>query len=290
MTVIDEFAPAKVNLTLEVLGKRPDGHHELASLVAFADAGDRVRLDVSKPAGVTVSGPFGESIAGPNLIDVTLKRVAVLAPLLKLGAVHLEKNLPVAAGIGGGSADAAAVLRAIKRANVDAASRIDWMHLAAALGSDVPVCFESRACWMTGRGEHVDALPDLPQLYAVLVNPLVPMPADKTAQVFSALNVPALSNAAARVPPPGPFPTSDAALEFIAARGNALETVACAIAPVAGEIKSTLLKLRGCRYAAVSGGGPTCFGLFESAGVATRAAAEMSTNQPNWWVLSAILR
>ncbi len=150
MTKFKEFAPAKINLTLRVLGRRPDGYHELESLVAFADVGDWVTLDVSKPVGVTTSGPFAGSIAGANLVEVALRRLVIEAPQLRLGSVHLEKNLPVAAGIGGGSADAAAVIRAVKRANAEQVETLDWNAFALRLGADVPVCLISRAAWMTG--------------------------------------------------------------------------------------------------------------------------------------------
>ena len=155
ITVFTEFASAKVNLTLEVLGRRIDGplsgYHDIASLVAFArDAADEVILDTSKPVASSVSGPFGATISGRNLIDVTLAKLAHAAPDLQLGAIHLIKNLPVAAGIGGGSADAAAVLRAVRRANPDHANSVDWLALARSLGADVPVCFENSAAWMTG--------------------------------------------------------------------------------------------------------------------------------------------
>jgi 4-diphosphocytidyl-2-C-methyl-D-erythritol kinase len=288
MTVFTEFAPAKVNLTLEVLGKRPDGYHELASLVAFArDAADVVTLDIAKPVGSDVSGPFGKTISGQNLIDLTLAKLKAAAPELKLGHVHLVKNLPVAAGIGGGSADAAAVLRAVKRANPDRAETVDWHAIARALGADVPVCFENRASWMTGTGIITTPLANVPKLAAVLVNPLQPMPHDKTAQVFRALNAPPMRFEFASPPlPPGPFATALEVFDYMAANGNALDAAACKIAPVIAEVKTALLKIDGCRYAAVSGGGPTCFGVFADN---EKAAAEIARQHPSWWVRAVML-
>jgi 4-diphosphocytidyl-2-C-methyl-D-erythritol kinase len=200
--MITELARAKVNLTLEVLGRRPDGYHELASLVAFAEIGDLITLDPDVPLkigdaadAVTISGPFATSLVGENLIITTLQRLAAVAPGLQIGPIHLAKHLPVAAGIGGGSADAAAMLRAVRHATAGQpqATAVPWAAIAASLGADVPVCVASRACWMTGTGGALTALPGLPTLDVVLVNSLGPVPADKTAQVFRALNAPALA-------------------------------------------------------------------------------------------------
>ena len=182
--MITEVARAKVNLTLEVIGRRPDGYHELASLVAFADIGDKLTLDINRASDISISGPFAPTIAGENLIAVTLRRLLEAEPRLVLGHVHLDKQLPVAAGIGGGSADAAAVIRAVRRANPDLAASIDWTRIGAGLGADVPVCLESKTAWMTGVGEIVTPMRGWPALQAVLVNPMVPAPVDKTAQVF----------------------------------------------------------------------------------------------------------
>ncbi len=282
MTVYKEFAPAKINLTLKVLGKRPDGYHELESLVAFADAGDYVTLDVSKPVGVTMSGPFAASIAGENLLSVTLRRLSEAESRLRLGAVHLEKNLPVAAGIGGGSADAAAVIRAVQRANPEFLSKVDWLSVARSIGADVPVCLESRAAWMTGIGEQVSALSGLPPLNAVLVNPLVPMPPDKTARVFRGLGAAPLAPLEPRSQPPGPFANAAELRAFVKERGNGLQASACQVAPVIADILRALGVTKGCEWAAVSGGGPTCFGVFSSA--QRDAADELQRARPGWWV------
>ena len=286
MTIYREFAPAKVNLTLEVLGRRADGYHELASLVAFAhDVGDEVSLDTSKPAGSEVSGPFAATIAGQNLIDVTLSKLAVAARDLQLGHVHLVKNLPVAAGIGGGSADAGALLRAVRRANPKIEELIDWQAIARSFGADVPVCFENRSAWMTGIGDRVQPLDALPKLAAVLVNPLHPMPADKTAQVFRTLKARPVTAETSRRKP-GPFASAEELLIFMAEHGNALEASACAIAPVIADVKRALSETAGCQYAGVSGGGPTCFGVFADA---IKAAADLQRTHTRWWVHTAVL-
>lgn len=289
MAVFCELAPAKVNLTLEVLGKRPDGYHELKSLVAFArEAVDVVTLDTSKPLRVTVSGPFGGTIAGANLIETTLNVIAREAPELSLGAVHLEKNLPVAAGIGGGSADAAAVIRAVRAANpeIDANGRIDWKSLAASLGADVPVCLAARSVLMSGVGEILEPVV-VPSLAAVLVNPLVPVPVDKTAQVFrnlgaapvrevKPLQAPALGNVAAL-------------LDYLRAHGNDLEAAAAKIVPELSAVKNALSAAHGALISRMSGGGPTCFAVFAETEAAASAAKSIATERPTWWVCAVTL-
>lgn len=290
MTLIREFASAKVNLTLKVLGKRPDGYHELQSLVAFAaTVGDVVTLDTSRPAGVTVSGPFAGSLAGANLIETTMKLIAQEIPGIALGAVHLEKNLPIAAGIGGGSSDAAAVIRAVTRANDIAPGDIDWTPLALRLGADVPVCLASRLSWMTGTGERVQPLvPASPvTFHAIAVNPLLPVPADKTAQVFRALAAPALAAQSSTGMPAAT--TRDEITAVVLNGSNSLEPAARAILPGIGLVLEAIARQPGCRVARMSGGGPTCFGLFDDANSASAAAISLRQQHPDWWIKSAEL-
>ena len=283
MTIITELAPAKINLTLEVLGRRADGYHELRSLVAFArDAADNVALDTSRPAGSSVTGPFGATIAGQNLIDLTLGKLAAADPHLQLGHVTLTKNLPVAAGIGGGSADAAAVLRAARRANPDRAAAIDWHALALSLGADVPVCLSNAAAWMSGIGDKIEPAATLPLISAVLVNPLQPMPADKTAQVFRSLNA-GPYQADSRHAAPAPF-ASPADLIAYAKRGNTLDGAASSVAPIIADVKHAIAQLPNVRHAALSGAGPTCFGLFDTFEQAKLAAEQLAAEHPKWWV------
>ncbi len=290
MTVLTEFAPAKINLTLEVLGKRADGYHELQSLVAFADVGDVLTLDTLRPLGVTTSGPFGASIAGANLVETALRMVAGVDERLKLGAVLLEKNLPVAAGIGGGSADAAAVLRLVQRANPEFAPDVDWLGLARRLGADVPVCMESRLSWMTGLGERVEPIKLKPPfaMHAVIANPLISVPADKTAQVFRALRAPQLLEEKARVMPPKARSGTEL-FQIIASGHNGLERAAIEVVPVIADILRALRELPGARLARLSGGGPTCFAIFESADGVEKARAQLAAARPSWWVAKAKL-
>lgn len=290
MPVIHEYAPAKINLTLEVLGKRADGYHELSSLVAFAGEGDVLTLDTSLPVGVTTSGPFATSIAGANLIDTTLNLIARAAPGLQLGAVHLEKNLPVAAGIGGGSADAAAVIRAAQRANPHAGSDIDWTALAVRIGADVPVCLASRLSWMCGLGERVVPLQFTAPLSlpAVIVNPLVPVPADKTAQVFRALRAGALpaNGVSAELPE---IADAGALVAAVRAGRNSLEVPCREIVPAVAEVLRALAALPGATVTRMSGGGPTCFALFGDGASASAAAAQLKEQHPQWWVRATAL-
>jgi 4-diphosphocytidyl-2-C-methyl-D-erythritol kinase len=278
--IITELAPAKINLTLVILGRRPDGYHELASLVVFADVGDNVTLDTRRPVGLTVSGPFGAALAGENLIDTALLRLAAADPAVQLGAVHLDKRLPVAAGMGGGSADAAAVLRAVRRANPGAA--ISWATLARSLGADVPVCLLNTAAWVTGTGETLAPCDGMPELYAVLANPLAPVPPDKTARVFRALAAGPVTRP--QQPSPAAPRSLDDVLALMGACRNDLETPACSVVPESQVVLTALLALPGAAVVRMSGAGPTSFGLFATAAQAQSAAELLQRSRPEWWV------
>lgn len=291
MTVITERARAKINLTLSVLGRRPDGYHALLSLVAFASAADDVTLDPNAPTGLTVSGPFATAIAGANLAEAAQRLVAEETPGLSVGHITLVKNLPVAAGVGGGSADAAAVLRAIRAAHPAATTQINWSALARRLGADVPVCLANRAVWMSGAGETLHGLDTpLPALDAVLVNPQAPVPADKTARVFRALGAPTLSNAGAAVPSAIPaIPDRAELLALMARTGNDLEAPATAVVP---EIENVISALEGCagaRVVRLSGAGPTCFAIFDDQATAEAAAATLASGHPGWWIAPVVI-
>ncbi len=292
---IVELARPKVNLTLRILGRRPDGYHELASLVAFADGvADKVTLEAGDP-GIAVGGPFGGNIIGENLIAKALDLLSSRAPELRLGHVTLEKNLPVAAGIGGGSADAAAVLRAVRRANPDLADAIDWYGLAREIGADVPVCLLNQAAVMQGVGERLTPLKSLPPLPAVLVNPMVPVPVDKTAQVFRALNAPPLSPPAAKPPceqdfsESGPGETVRDLVLYINRQGNDLAGPAIAVVPHVASALATLERDHGALLARLSGAGPTSFGVFETWKAAARAREAIKARHPAWWAEAVVL-
>ena len=289
MTAIFENAPAKINLTLEILGRRADGYHELRSLVVFAHTcADRVSLDLSKAPGVSVSGPFGATIEGANLLSKVLALLRENEPRLRLGAIALVKNLPVASGIGGGSADAAAALRLIRGANPELAGALDWAALAARVGADVPVCLESAPSLMSGVGDVTEPVAVFPRLAGVLVNPLVAVAADKTARVFRQLGAPAL--AAPVVRPPVPVLASlDAVLGYMLVRPNGLSGAAIEVVPEIAIVLAQVAALPGCRIARLSGAGPTCFGLFDTFDQARAAAGQLSAGRPDWWIKPARL-
>ena len=261
MSPIVEWAQPKVNLTLRVLGRRLDGYHELDSLVVFArDLADVVTLIPGASRLISTTGPFAGSIAGANLVSVTLDRIAQLAPGLMLGAVDLQKNLPVAAGIGGGSADAAAVMRAVMRANGSAADGFDWTAIAGSLGADIPVCLGSTAQRMRGIGDILKGVDRLPELAAVLVNPQVAVPHDKTAQVFRRLAAAAGGPMAEVGVSPCHFETRADLLAHVRAIGNDLLVPARAVVPAIDTVLAVIAASDRCELAQLSGGGPTCRG------------------------------
>ncbi|MBO0763458.1 MAG: 4-(cytidine 5'-diphospho)-2-C-methyl-D-erythritol kinase [Hyphomicrobiaceae bacterium] len=283
--LIGELARAKVNLTLAVLGRRTDGYHELESLVTFAATSDVVTIETDAAEELTISGPSARSIVGENLLSRTIALLRAADRRLSIGSVHVDKKLPVAAGLGGGSADVAALLRAIRRANPERAKAIPWADIAAVLGSDVPVCFADHPALIWGRGERMSLVPFLPAMDAVVVNPRLPL---ATASVFAALKSGPAPPAVAA--PAQPQIVSVAGLlDYMRARGNDLEPPACELLPVIVEIKSQLAAQPDCRFAGMSGSGPTCFGIFSSPASARHAAAAIAAARPEWWVEPTIL-
>ena len=282
-----ERAPPKVNLTLRICGRRPDGYHELDSLVAFAiDLGDVLTLTPGEPNRVTTTGRFAPTISGANLVAVTLDKLAGADAALGMGHVALEKNLPVAAGIGGGSADAAATIRAVMRANPTTA--LDAHAIALSLGADVPVCLASCAQRMGGLGEILTPVAALPELAIVLANPQAPVPADKTAQVFRRLAAAPLLTSSANTSPIA-FVDRRALLAHMRAVGNDLLAPARAIVPQVDPVLQALASQPGCELAQLSGGGPTCFGVFLDVPTAQAAAAVLAADHPTWWVRASRL-
>ncbi len=286
-----ETARAKINLTLRVLGKRTDGYHMLQSLVVFAQLGDELTLDITRSPGCAVSGPFAAEIVGENLIDQTLDLLAARHPQLQLGFVQLDKRLPIAAGIGGGSADAGAVLRLIRRANSasSGAQAVDWSAIALELGADVPVCLASSPVLMSGIGDAIAPLRYFPEFHAVLVNPLAVMPRDKTRSIFELYDAPDLTQSARDTIDVSVLETKEKAATFILQNGNDLQKPCATIAPVVDEILAAVNTTNQCWLARMSGAGPTCFGLYEDAPSALMAAQNLSRQQPDWWVKVAQL-
>jgi 4-diphosphocytidyl-2-C-methyl-D-erythritol kinase len=278
---LTEIARAKVNLTLRVLGRRNDGYHALESLVTFAEVGDEIEFLPGAPPEVSVHGPFAEAIDGTNIATLALQKVAAANPGIEVGAVAILKRLPVAAGLGGGSADAAAVLRAIRRANPEPEAAVDWHAVAASLGADVPVCLHSAAQFMWGTGHDTVIVPPLPALPAILVNPGVPL---ATATVFRALAAGPVAPATPAPIAPGRFHDAAALIAYMGGHTNDLEPVAAALCPPVGQVLAALRALPGVRTARMSGSGPTCFALFDTAADAADAAHRISLTEPRWWV------
>jgi 4-diphosphocytidyl-2-C-methyl-D-erythritol kinase len=275
--LVAEFAPAKVNLCLHVTGRREDGYHLLDSLVVFAGVGDRITLLPGKGLTLRLSGPeAGALTAEPDNL--------VLRAARAMGAngaeIRLWKALPVASGIGGGSADAAATLRAISRLS---GQPLPDAGAVLALGADVPVCLMGRPVRMQGVGEVLTPLPVLPPLWMVLANPRVPV---ATPPVFAALTsrdnppLPGLPAAALR--------SADAFAGWLARETrNDLSAAARRIAPGLAEVEAALTGMPGCLLARMSGSGATHFGLFAAAEQARVAARLLSAGRPGWWVADA---
>jgi 4-diphosphocytidyl-2-C-methyl-D-erythritol kinase len=281
-------APAKINLALHVVGQRADGHHLLESLVTFADSGDRIAFAPADADRFTVSGPFSRDLpvsADGKTGNLVLRaRDLLRQELIGRGAtagavhLHLEKNLPIASGIGGGSADAAATLRGLLSLWNDQIAPERLTTLALDLGADVPMCLDGRPLLAKGIGEEITPLTELPSFAIVLVNPLV---AVSTPVIFRML-------AEKRNPPLAlPQVTRTAAdwLTALAGMRNDLERSARALEP-AIEAVSGALQEADADLVRMSGSGATCFGLFDSDEKAAAAAQRISANHPGWYVLA----
>lgn len=283
-------APAKINLTLHILGRRDDGYHELESLVVFSGAGDTLSLAPGDALSLDISGPTAPAAdAGDdNLVLRAARNLAERIEGLTLGAFHLEKRLPVAAGIGGGSSDAAAALRLLARANGLIADDPRLYEAARVTGADVPVCLAGQARMMRGAGESLGPLLRLPLLPAVLVNPGVPV---ETRPVFARLGLqPGERVEAAAHPIVGDGAPALELLALLSRGRNDLEDPACLQAPVIVDTLAVLRAARGCKLARMSGSGATCFAIFSTPNAAARAARAIRTQHPEWWVKTAALR
>ena len=262
------FAPAKVNLTLHVTGQREDGYHLLDSLVLFADVGDQLELSEGPELSLEVSGPFAAGV--PTDRQNLVWRAALLAGWT--GHIHLIKQLPHGGGIGGGSSDAAALLRAV-------APTIN----GGSLGADVPVCQVGRATQMRGIGDQLDPVSMAPDLPAILVGPGIGVP---TADVFRRLTTKD-NSPAERMPQPDASPEDW--IEWMSRQRNDLEPAAIACAPVIEDVLAALRTTKGCRLARMSGSGSTCFGLYPSMDAAHLAAARLRSDRPTWWSVATRL-
>jgi 4-diphosphocytidyl-2-C-methyl-D-erythritol kinase len=286
LTPLAERARAKINLTLRVLKRRADGYHDLESFVAFADLADRLTWELAPETLLEVGGPFAQASGAPsdNLVMKAVAALAELVPSLRSGRFFLDKQIPVAAGIGGGSADAAAALRLLAHANGLALDDARLMTAAMQVGADVPVCLSSRACVMTGVGERLSPPLELPKLHAVLVNPGVALSTRDAFSAFAKIGTPATA------PQPGAVPLSHAALiEFLSTRDNDLTGAAIACVPAIADVLAALRALPGAQLARMSGSGATCFALLGSSEEAAAAASGLAAAHHGWWVAPVTL-
>ena len=283
-------APAKINLTLHVLRRRGDGFHDLESLVAFAGVSDGLALDPSRPLGLTVDGPTAVQSGEPddNLVLRAARALAERVPGLRTGAFRLVKRLPVGAGIGGGSSDAAAGLRLLARLN-GLAPDDERLHQAArATGSDVPVCITPRARVMEGTGDRVGPPLGLRGLPVVLANPGIHVP---TPAVFAAMGLERGEERQSCMHPPiaGAAASIETVMAALMAGRNDMEAAALAIAPEIGDAVDALSATHGARLVRMSGSGSTCFALYGSRTEARLAAARLRDARPDWWVRATML-
>jgi 4-diphosphocytidyl-2-C-methyl-D-erythritol kinase len=289
-----EEGRAKVNLTLRVVGRRVDGYHDLESVVAFADCADRLTLTPGPELSLETTGPLA-SACGDTSDNLVLKAARLLGeriPGLKTGSFALEKVLPVAAGIGGGSADAAAALRLLARLNDLALDDERLLAVALATGADVPVCVASNACDMTGVGETLVPLTP-PKMPCVLVNPRVPV---ATKDVFAELGLRngellvGVTDVMMQAPSwPEEGGSLEEWVEALAAGTNDLEAPATKIQPIIGEVIAALNATNGAWLARMSGSGATCFALYENTAEAQRGADKIRRARPEWWVHAGTL-
>lgn len=287
MAQLIQNAPAKINLTLAVLGRRADGYHSLDSLVVFAGEGDRLAFAPGNALSLRVRGLTAEQ-AGPlddNLVLKAARGLAQEIPGLRLGRFTLDKRLPVAAGLGGGSSDAAAALRLLARANRIKRDDPRLFKVARTVGADVPVCVDPRPRRMRGIGEKLSPPLAIPKLAAVLVNPGVAVP---TKDVFAILGLkpggPLKRAQPSRALPPG----LAGFIGYLANHGNDLESPAIRLQPVIERVLEALRAEQGCVLGRMSGSGATCFGLFESTRSAAAAARKLAAAQPKWWVKATV--
>lgn len=278
-------APAKINLYLHILGKRPDGYHLLESLVAFTAFGDEITVAPADGLNFEAAGPYAGALgdAADNLVLRAAQSLAAELGLATGAAITLEKNLPVAAGIGGGSSDAAATLAALTKLWSVDLDEETMNRIGLSLGADVPVCRYGRTAHMTGIGETVLPGPSLPPCGILLVNPNLPL---STARVFGARSGPF------SVPDPverTPATVADLA-DALTGRRNDLAPAAIGLQPAIADVLAALDAATGCRLSRLSGSGPTCFGIFDDADGAELAATEIAANHPDWWVCPTRLK
>ena len=281
--VLSALAPAKVNLFLHVGAPEPSGYHPLCSLMAFADFGDRLTARTADTLGLTVQGPFAADLAGEgdNLVLRAARALLAESPTSVAAQLTLEKLLPVASGLGGGSSDAGAALRLLRDALDLAVDDVRLEAIAAGLGADGAACLWARPVLAQGRGERLSPAPGLPPLAAVLVNPGV---AVSTAAVYRAFDARGAFGVVTPPPMPGAFEDAVELADWLRIQRNDLEDVAISVAPEVGEALSGLAGQAEALLARVSGSGGTCFALCAGEAEAQTLAARLAQMEPRWWV------
>jgi 4-diphosphocytidyl-2-C-methyl-D-erythritol kinase len=287
--LLTERAPAKINLSLHITGRRADGWHTLESLVTFSRAGDTVALAPGEPLSLSVEGPSAAACGKveDNLILHAARHFRGRYSGAGLGAFHLVKRLPVAAGIGGGSSDAAAALRLLARANTLSIDDERIVEAARETGADVPVCLARRARMMRGIGDELGPLLALPPIVALLVNPGVPV---ATKSVFARMNIaPGSATGFGLHAELHPKMEASALIAALRKGRNDLEAAACILAPVIGDVLAVLSAAPGCRLARMSGSGATCFAIFPDCRSAARVRKAIMRAHPGWWAKTCVL-
>ncbi|MDE3059400.1 MAG: 4-(cytidine 5'-diphospho)-2-C-methyl-D-erythritol kinase [Pseudomonadota bacterium] len=274
-------APAKLNLFLQVTGRRPDNYHLLESLVAFTDFGDTLEIRPADDISLTVEGPFSAPLqdSGQNLVMQAAELLRAEAGVKDGAQIVLSKHIPIAAGLGGGSADAAAALRGLRALWNIAIDNEDLHRLALTLGSDVPACLLSQPLWLQGTGDEVTPVPMHAEAWAVLVNPGLPL---ATADVFGRFS----GVFAAASDAPEAIDSLDDLAMLIQLRQNALTPAAAALMPAINDVLAAIRNSSGCLLARMSGSGATCFGLYASEASARMAAETIHGKHPGWWCVS----
>lgn len=268
-------APAKINLMLHVTGKRADGYHLLQSLVMFAEMGDDVVLNPHGKSPLHITGPFADGLSAED----NLVRKAAAKTGKENNPLMLYKNLPIGAGLGGGSSDAAATLRLL-----GSDIPISTLHtIAASLGSDVPACLFGKPCWLEGVGEKITPIDIAFDIPALLVNPGKIV---TTQAVYQALSSPYDTP----ISLPASFASLEALLAFLHTTHNTLEPPARTLEPAIGEVLAALAELPHCTLARMSGSGATCFGIFPSTNACEEAARRLQHTFPHWWIQPTLLK
>ena len=288
MAAVSGLAPAKVNLFLHVGPLEADGYHPLASLVAFADVGDGLTVERADRLSLTVTGFFAGALDGTddNLVLRALRALGTAAGIGEPGlAITLDKQLPVAAGLGGGSSDAGAALKLARDVLGLALDDTALAGIAAGIGADGPMCLHARAAWAEGRGDVLTFESGLPPLPALLVNPGVP---SATGAVYRAFDAEPLGRAD-RPAPPADWRLSSV-IDWLAGQRNDLQAPAVTLAPAIGEALSVTAALPGVRLTRMSGSGATVFALFDTTAAAKAAGEALSAVQPGWWIRATTLR